>query len=336
MEKIKMEQRGKLARVNAFCAIAAFGVSVVALVGARAMAADAYQVEQTTPINNTVTVQYDGYNTASATPEGYDPNGYPVVTVVASQPGLYGGHTYTSWAGFVADSTGSVDLFVSATTLAGLTTTPSSETAAPAGTATTTLAAGDGINTVGQWDPFDGIAELAYSTTPSKGNFLAVTSTGNALPATPVVTIPYLTTTTGNGVNLGTNPGNFPGITAQYLQIDNVTITAGNGSTVNPFSTVWPTYAQVTTPLGSSADETYTITDSSNNSIELFDWVTSYSTDGAMAGNPVPTGPVNISGFYDSFNEFVPLSITAVPEPASLGLLAVGGLALLRRRTHSA
>jgi len=306
---------------------AALGVSVVALVGARAMAEDAAQVEQTTPTNNTVTVQYDGYNTVGDIVEGYDPNGYPVITDVASQPGLYGGHTYTSWAAFAADSTGSLDLFVSATTLAALPGTPSSETAAPPGAKATTLAAGDGINTVGQWDPFDGIAELAYSTTVSKGNFLAVTSTGNALPATPVVTIPYLTTTTTNG----TNTINYPGITAQLLQINDVTITAGNGTTVNSFSTVFPTYAQATT-----ATETYTITDSSNNSIELFDWVTSYSTDGAMGGTPVPTGPVNIDGFYDSFNEFVPLAITAVPEPASVGLLMVGGVMLLKRRTRNA
>ena len=325
MKKVSKRLRASL------IAEAALGVSVVALVGARAMAEDAFQVEQTTPSAGTVTVQYDGYNTVSDTPEGYDSNGYPVVTVIASQPGLFGGHTYTSWAALAADTTGSVELFVSATTLAGLTTTPTSETAAPAGTATTTLAAGYGINTKGQWDPFDGIAELAYSTAVASGNFLAVTSTGNALPAVPVVTIPYLTTTTGNGVNLGTNPGNFPAITAQYLQIDDVTITAGNGSTVNSFSTLWPTFAQATT-----ATETYTITDSSDNSIELFDWVTSYSVDGAMGGTAIPTGPVNIDGFYDKFNEFVPLSITAVPEPASIGLLAMGGLMLLKRRARNA
>jgi hypothetical protein len=326
------ESRSPQVRLRAsLIAEAALGVSVVALVGARAMAEDAFQVEQTTPSTGTATVQYDGYNTVSNTAEGSDPNGYEVITDVASQPGLFGGHTYTSWAAFAADSTGSIDLFVSATTLAALPGIPSSETAAPPGVAATTLAAGDGINTKGQWDPFDGIAEFAYSTTAASGNFLAVTSTGNALPAVPVVTIPYLTTTTGNGVNLGTNPGNFPAITAQDLQIDDVTITAGNGSTVNSFSTVWPTYAQATT-----ATETYTITDSSNNSIELFDWVTSYSVDGAMGGNPIPTGPVNIDGFYDKFNEFVPLSITAVPEPASIGLLAAGGLMLLKRRARKA
>lgn len=300
-------------------------IPVVALVGAKAMAADAYQVEQTTPSNDTVTVQYDGYNTPSGPAEGYDPNGYPVITDVASQPGIYGGHTYTSWAAFAADTTGSIDLFVSATTLAGLSTPPSSETVAPAGVAATSLAAGQGINADGQWDPFDGIAELAFSTAASKGNFLAVTSTGNTLPPVPVVTIPYLTTTTANGVNLGTTPGNFPGITAQYLQIDDVTISGGSGV----YATVFPTYAQAT-----PTTETYTITDSSSNSIQLFDWVTSYSTDGAMGGTPVPTGPVNISGFYDSFNEFVPLLITPVPEPASMGLLAVGAAMLLRRKAR--
>jgi hypothetical protein len=190
----------------------------------------------------------------------------------------------------------------------------------PAGTATTSLAVGEGVNVDAQYDPFDGIAELAFSTSATKGNYLAVTSTGNTLPAVPVVTIPGLESATSNGTTeLAT-----PSITGQYLQLQNVTI-SGTGA----FATVFPTFGQANTTT-----ETYSITDSLSNTMELFDWVTSYSNDGALGGTPVPTGPVDIYGFYDSFNEFVPSVIVPVPEPASMGVLAISAAMLLRRKAR--
>ena len=304
---------------------AVVAISVVALAGARVMAADALTIEGVTPTNGSVTVQYD--NT-----DGYDSNGYPVITAIPSQPGSYGGHTYTSWSALTTDQSGSLDLFISQTTLNGLPGMPSNSTTTPPyGTATTSLAVGDGINSDGQWDPFDGIPELEFSTSVTTGNYIALTSTNNTLPAIPLVTIPGLKTATGNGANVLA----VPSIAGQYLEIQNVLITPGNGSTVNPFVTDFPTYTQVNFL---TANETYTITDGGANSMELFDWVTSYSSDGALGGTPIPTGPVDVYGFYDSFNEFVPSLIVSVPvpEPASFGLLAMGATMLLRRKTRKA
>ncbi len=44
-------------------------------------------------------------------------------------------------------------------------------------------------------------------------------------------------------------------------------------------------------------------------------------------------GTYNSGGNFGKFNSF---SLTQVPEPATMGLLAIGGLALLRRRRHGA
>lgn len=304
-------------RRQSLIAPAAMAVSLLSLVGTKVMAENAATIESTAATN--ATVEYD--NTS-----GYDPNGYPVVSVILSQPGTFGGHTYTGWSALAADTTGSLDLFVSQTNLSGLTGTPTNSTSTPPyGTPTTSLAAGEGLNIAGQWSPFDGIAELAFNTT--KDNYVAVTSTGNTLPTPTVETIPGLETETTNGTTVLAHPD----VTGQYLEIQNVLISAGNGATINPDSVDFPTYAQANTTT-----ETYTITDSLSNSIELFDWVTSYSDDGALGGTAVPTGPVDVYGFYDSFNEFVPASIVAVPEPASMGLIAVGAAMLLRRKARKA
>ena len=91
----------------------------------------------------------------------------------------------------------------------------------------------------------------------------------------------------------------------------------------------------------STANETFTVTDGSGNSMALFDWVSSYSTCAAFGDQAIPTGPVDLTGFVDVFGtgatasaEFVPISITAVPEPANLGILggcALAFVALFRR-----
>ena len=58
---------------------------------------------------------------------------------------------------------------------------------------------------------------------------------------------------------------------------------------------------------------------------------------GALGGNAIPTGPVNMTGIIDVFSgttpEFIPFSVTAAaPEPTSLSALALGAAALLTRR----
>ena len=70
----------------------------------------------------------------------------------------------------------------------------------------------------------------------------------------------------------------------------------------------------------------------------MFDWVTSYSTDGALGGTPVIAGAVNLYGFMavnpGGPTEFIPLQIVSVPEPSSVVLVGVGllGLLAMRRR----
>ena len=137
---------------------------------------------------------------------------------------------------------------------------------------------------------------------------LSQTSFGNPIIAPSIFTIPQLNQTT------------LPlSIAGHLVEVDNVRITG----------------APATFP---QANGTYGITDGVN-SMTLYYWYTAYSTDAAMAGNPVPTGLVNIVGFMSVYPtpapgmpEFTPISITVVPEPSSVALLGLGVLGLLAAR----
>jgi hypothetical protein len=292
--------------------VAAVMASAVALVGVKVYADDASDIESFYSQN--ATVQYD--NTA-----GLDANVYPILTWIGSQPGFYGGHTFTGWSVFVEDQTGSLEVFTSQSTLTNLTGTPSnSGPTPPYGTPTGTLTAGMGLNMQGAYSPFDGLPEITFTTTHASNDYLAVTSTGNAIPASPIFTIPQLEAGTANGTGILTNPA----IAGQIIELQGVTISGSTGS----FQTTFPLETQANT-----VDESYTITDGGGNHLEMFDWTTSYSVCAAMGGSAVPTGPVTMYGFYDSFNEFVPLAI--VPEPSTFmlaGLGLIGGLLAIRRR----
>jgi hypothetical protein len=209
------------------------------------------------------------------------------ITEILSQPGLSGGHTYTGWSFLINDGTGSADVFVSASALSTLD---------PSYTPTV----GDSISLSGSYAPFHQIPELETLTA------FSYNSSGNAVPAASVFTIPQL--------NQNTLPLNEAGY---YIEMQNVTI-SGTPST-------FPNYA--------GGNVSYTVTDGSANSMVLYDWVTSYSTAAAMGGNPVPTGPVNIYGFDSVFGgtspEFTPILIQLVPEPATLGLCGGGALMAL-------
>ncbi len=270
---------------------------------------------------------------ASGSAATYDGGGvnYPVVTAILSAPhgSVYNpaatldGYTYSSWAYFAADPSGSLDIFYSSSAVGPLANYP-------------LPTVGDTILVQGTYSPFDGIPEIENGSAQAI-NVFGPGSQGNA-PYNPVpalTTIPVINVGTtlpaGGGINSS-------GLAGTLLQLNDVTI-SGAGTT-------WATHANTTA----------TITDGSGNSMVMYLWASSYSTDGAIAvgginapdptGAPVPTGPVDMTGFVDDFYtsstgvtdaEFVPMSITQVPEPTGLAMFGVGGLLTLalalRRRS---
>jgi len=306
-------------KVNSFAWIAglakkrvlAAGViaAAVALVGTKVMADDAFNIESFYAVSNNVV--YD--NTSGD---------YPIITAIGSRPGVVhsDGHTYTGWSVFAEDSTGSLDLFASATFLNFITTN-----------AYTTPAVGDKIQVDGWWSPFHQIPELSFSTNANANltaggyqpNYWQKISSGNAVAARPLHTVADITA-------LGTLPGTNLAIAGYILQINNVTITGSNGLTaLQGYSAgVAPTIAQ----------ETFTMTDNTG-SMTMFNWVTSYSAADLLSGTPIGSNnQYNVEGFV-SYNpggplEFTPLSLQAVPEPSSILLAGVGiaSLLALRRR----
>ena len=163
---------------------------------------------------------------------------------------------------------------------------------------------GNTVSINGNYSPFDGIPEIANST----AHPLSITTVGTAsVPSPAVVTIPQINATTEVNNLINTPYAGY------YIQLDNVTITGAPA--------VWPT---------AGANGTYTVTDGAN-SMVLFDWTTSYSTDGALGGTTIPTGPVDLDGFVDFFAtsseaEFIPTSVISVPEPASMSMFAIGAI----------
>src|SRR5208282_3712393 len=92
-----------------------------------------------------------------------------------------------------------------------------------------------------------------------------------------------------------------------------------------------------------ATNQTGAITDSLGNAMTLYYWPTSYSkANQNFYGLSVPSTPVDLTGFVSIYPgtgdtpEFTPISMTAyvapVPEPASLGLLGIGAMAMLLRR----
>ena len=250
-------------------------------------------------------------NDPTGTGVTYDDGGtgnYPVVSAILSHPGSVDGYTYGNWSYLAQDTTGSLDMFYASSLTTG---------SAYTGTPGYAPVVGDSILVQGNYSPFDGIPEVANSASHP----IAVTygSSGNPLySASPILTtIPT--------INVGTNVHalSLSGLGGDLLQLNGVTISTIAGTNNLP-SANWLLHQNMTG----------TITDGSS-SMTLFLWASSYSTCGAIAagGGAVPTGPVNITGFISDFYntsvsaivpEFVPTSITPVPEPALMNLWGFG------------
>ena len=256
---------------------------------------------QTTALaDSAANIQTYAVNAAATYDDAGSPGNYPIVTAILSAPvGSLDGYTYSGWSYLAADTTGSLDLFYS-TSVAG----PAANYPLPT--------VGDTIIAQGNYSPFHGIPEIANSAA-NPLNIFGPGSQGNTPypPGAPVLTtIPVINVGTtlpaGGGVNAS-------GLAGTLLQLKNVTI-----SGVGPNWTV-------------HANNQGTITDGGGNSMVMYLWASSYSTCGAIAasGGPVPTGPVDMTGFVSDFYntstltttaEFTPISITEVPEPSTLGL----------------
>jgi hypothetical protein len=97
-----------------------------------------------------------------------------------------------------------------------------------------------------------------------------------------------------------------------------------------------------TTSLGNN--KSYVLTDGSDNTTTMFtedeeSFVESAykaaNTAEIASGDTLYTEPLDITGWADVFDgkaEIYPLSISAVPEPASFSILGIGAIGLMSRR----
>jgi hypothetical protein len=227
----------------------------------------------------------------------------PVVTALLSMAGTYTEgaltKTYTSDAFLVNDGTGSLEVFGTPAALGYTTYTPK---------------VGDEFTGTGEYSPFHQIPEL-------EATFSNVSSSSSNNPVAPpaVTTIP----------TLDQNP--MPLTVGEYMfEVDDVTISSGTGSGA---STLTAGEAFGTSNLQ------LTMTDSSDNSMTLYYYESSYSAPFVNLANMViPTGPVDITGFDSVYTTGVPEFniVSILPEPASLGLMALGGISMLARRRRIA
>jgi hypothetical protein len=164
---------------------------------------------------------------------------------------------------------------------------------------------GDALSVSGTYSPFHQIPEVETLTA------ISATSSGNT-PASPVVvTIPAL-----NAMDVNPPTTDDYGILEYLVELDNVTLSGASTFAFN-------------------ANTTLTATDSSSNTVTVYQYASSYSAAGAFGGQPVPTGPVDIIGIADVFSagsggtEVIPFQITSVPEPCTFVLGGLGLLGLL-------
>ncbi|MGD0542740.1 MAG: hypothetical protein ABSB33_14595, partial [Tepidisphaeraceae bacterium] len=157
-----------------------------------------------------------------------------IITAILSKPGTFNGKTYTSYAIFANDGTGSADVFGKLPT--GSTYTPT---------------VGDDVSGVtGTWSPYQQIPELESMTS------ISANSSGNPVPAIGTTTIPLL--------NVATLSYSIAGY---LLDLDNVTIT---GQTAGEKFGITNIALTVTDTLGNSMELYYWPTSYSAANVNLF------------------------------------------------------------------
>ena len=274
-------------------------LAMVSTLAGRAMADYISHVQSTAVKGNAVEI-----NNVPQTPPFYLGNGQdPVVSYILSQPGTYGGHTYTSWSFLLNDGTGGMDVY-------GLSSTNSFGYAP-------TL--GDGLDVKGTYSPYNQMPEVGTVTT------INVTSTGNPLPANATsfgVNSPTGGSSTIGGLlydlanysqGSGTNQVLPNDVAMQLVELDNVNVSVPGGT----FNATEAAGNQT----GSISDGTGTLT--------MYYWTSSYAVPLINLGGYTPVGPQNVLGIIDNYNgtqpEFIPMAMepaSPVPEPGTLALLA--------------
>jgi len=291
--------------------------SALAFIGTRVLADDAADIQA---YGNNAVATFDGNgdflyggNNADAT-----------VDTIMSQPGVYGGHTYTGWSVLVGDASGSLDVFTSSSSAAAAGWTP---------------AEGQTVSLTATYSPYHSIPEIATVTA------VTVSGVGEPLWNSPgvqgsgsqVVTIPPVL---ANPFNSGSPYLPLAQNLAAYMvEIKNVTISGQGALTTFP-----------------ATNEAMYLNDSSGNQLTMYFWYTSYSCDGMMVGAPIPGnnpkapyGPIDVYGMLTSYpsvsagitnwqDELLPTAfVQEIPEPSSFMLAGVGLLSLLAviRRRHS-
>jgi len=298
--------------------------AALAFIGTRVLADDAADIQAYG--NNTVAT-FDGNgdflyggNNADATVED-----------VVSEPGVFGGHTYTAWAVLAGDASGAFEIYSSSASLASIGWTPTE---------------GQTISVTATYSPYHSIPEIATVSA------FTVSGVNEPTWASPGVQggseITSISAVLKNPFNAGSPYlPEAQNLLGYLVEIPNVTISCSG-----TLPATWPATNAETASLG-----TLYLNDTSGNELTLYYWFSSYSCDGQMVGAPIPDapgsggaqGPLNVWGFVSAYpsvsagitswqDELVPTAFVGViPEPSSFMLAGIGLLSLLAviRRRHS-
>jgi len=174
---------------------------------------------------------------------------------------------------------------------------------------------GDAIQVSGEYYPYHGIPELEDPTS------ITLESTGNSVGNPITQTVSALNSV---AIQSGASTLTPEGLAGTLVQLNNVTI---SGQTAGETFT------------GSYSADTALLVSDSTGSETLYYSPSTYSVaNGNLNNVTIPSGPVDMIGIdsvYEGSTEFLPISITSVPEPATLSLCGGGALLALlfgRRR----